>query len=322
MMKEIGGYFELELQPAANQLFDDQAVFVNSGRNAFEYIILSLPKINKLWMPYYTCSSLQEPIKRLGLHVCYYHVSKQLEIESLETLNIGKDDYLLYTNYFGVKNTYADYLQTVYPDNLILDNSQALFYPPSRLCFYSPRKFVGIPDGGVAYSPFKYEVKEQDKLSYMRCSHLLKRHDFPASEGYSDFKENSLTISNQPLRLMSNLTKKMLESIDFTQVREKRKLNFDWLHKRLGYMNSLLLNVGCSTSPLIYPFYSANESLRSYLINSRIYIATYWPNIFKHQELSEVEEHISVFIHPLPLDQRCTEDDLTLIVEKIKRLLT
>ena len=317
MMKEIGGYFELELQPAANQLFDDQAVFVNSGRNAFEYIILSLPKINKLWMPYYTCSSLQEPIKRLGLHVCYYHVSKQLEIESLETLNIGKDDYLLYTNYFGVKNTYADYLQTVYPDNLILDNSQALFYPPSRLCFYSPRKFVGIPDGGVAYSPFKYEVKEQDKLSYMRCSHLLKRHDFPASEGYSDFKENSLTISNQPLRLMSNLTKRMLSSIDFSSILEVRKNNFTYLDSMLNRENSLKFDLKRGIIPLVYPLLTRNEFFRSQLIYNKVYVATYWPKL---PQLTNVksELNLSEYIIPLPVDQRYNEEDLCDIINIYK----
>ncbi len=101
-MKEIGGYFELELHPAHYSLFENNATYVNSGRNAFEYIIISLPKVAKVWMPYYTCSSLQEPIRRLNLEVCYYGINEQLEIENLASINLGVNDYLLYTNYFGI----------------------------------------------------------------------------------------------------------------------------------------------------------------------------------------------------------------------------
>ena len=255
MKKEgIGGYFELELQPSKNKLFKSNAVYVNSGRNAFEYIIRSIPKVNKVWMPYYTCSSLQEPISRLNLEIEYYHINAQLEIDNIDSIHLGINDYLLYTNYFGVKGNYADFLQQKIQDNLILDNSQALFYSPSNFCFYSPRKFVGLPDGGVAYSKYKYALEDKDTLSYDRCSHLLKRFDLKASEGYGDFKENGAKIHELELKEMSSLTYSLMQSIDFEPIKQKRTANFKYLHKYLGEYNEFSIDINNIDGPLVYPF--------------------------------------------------------------------
>ncbi|WP_287828611.1 hypothetical protein [Bacteroides sp.] len=315
-MKEIGGYFELELQTSKDKLFDKHAVYVNSGRNAFEYIIKSLPKVSKLWLPYFTCSSLQEPLHRLNLNVEYYSINDQLEINNINTLCLGGDDYLLYTNYFGVKNSYVELLQARFSNHLIVDNSQALFSNPSSYCFYSPRKFVGIPDGGIAFSKFDYQVKEQDKKSYERCSHLLKRYDFLASEGYVDFKTNGLSLSHQELKIMSNLTKAMFESIDFLSIKETRNRNFKHLHSSLQSSNSLLMDIDVIDGALVYPYLIEHDNLRQKLIDNKIYVATYWPNILKCKS-EETEYKLAKYLLPLPIDQRYTNVDIERILSII-----
>ena len=317
-MEEIGGYFELELQKTSNQLFDTNAVFVNSGRNALEYILKSLPTIGVLWVPYYTCSSLLEPLSRLHVEVKYYHITAELEIRNLDSITLEPNDYLLYTNYFGVKNKYTDFLQSKYPINLIVDNSQALFYPPSRLCFYSPRKYVGIPDGGVAFSPYQFNVVEQDKLSYLRCSHLLKRYDYLASDGYADFKNNGLLIANQSLKRMSNLTRSLMESINYEEIRKKRNDNFEYLHAHLKEFNQLTIDLNLISGPLVYPFLFKNKLLRKKLIDNKVYIPTYWPNIMKSVDKESVESYLSQNILPLPIDQRYSEINLNRILSFIE----
>ena len=317
-MKEIGGYFELELQPSKNKLFKSNAVYVNSGRNAFEYIIRSIPKVNKVWMPYYTCSSLQEPISRLNLEIEYYHINAQLEIDNIDSIHLGINDYLLYTNYFGVKGDYADFLQQKFQDNLILDNSQALFYTPSNFCFYSPRKFVGLPDGGVAYSKYKYALEDKDTLSYDRCSHLLKRFDLKASEGYGDFKENGAKISGLELKEMSSLTYSLIQSIDFEPIKQKRTANFKYLHKYLGEYNELSIIINNIDGPLVYPFLCQSESLRSKLIQNKIYVATYWPNVLSVMKEDSVEYQLAKNVVPLSIDQRYNEKELEEIIKVFK----
>ena len=54
---EIGGYFNFELQNNGNFPHDD-GLLLNSGRNALEVIFLSIGKITKLYIPYFTCDSV------------------------------------------------------------------------------------------------------------------------------------------------------------------------------------------------------------------------------------------------------------------------
>lgn len=318
-MKEIGGYFELELQPSKNKLFKSNAVYVNSGRNAFEYIIRSIPKVDKVWMPYYTCSSLQEPISRLNLEIEYYHINAQLEIDNIDSIHLGINDYLLYTNYFGVKGNYVDFLQQKIQDNLILDNSQALFYSPSNFCFYSPRKFVGLPDGGVAFSEYHYLLKEKDTLSYDRFSHLLKRFDLKAPVGYEDFKENGAKIRGLELKEMSSLTYSLIQSIDFEPIKQKRTANFKYLHKYLGEYNEFSIDINNIDGPLVYPFLYQSGNLRSKLIQNKIYVATYWPNVLSIMKEDSVEYTLAHNTLHLPIDQRYGECDLKRILTLIEK---
>ena len=54
-MRPIGGYFEWEFSPAKKQPLHENAVYLNSGRHALEYILKGLGNIHCLWIPYFTC---------------------------------------------------------------------------------------------------------------------------------------------------------------------------------------------------------------------------------------------------------------------------
>ena len=51
-MEAIGGYFELELRKGKH--YHENALRLNSARNAFEYI-LRVRNYKKIYIPYYTC---------------------------------------------------------------------------------------------------------------------------------------------------------------------------------------------------------------------------------------------------------------------------
>ena len=61
-MKSIGGYFELELSSSGE--YFPKSIALNTGRNAFEYI-LKVRYYKKVYIPYYTCDVMLEPIKKL-----------------------------------------------------------------------------------------------------------------------------------------------------------------------------------------------------------------------------------------------------------------
>jgi hypothetical protein len=60
-MEAIGGYFSLEL-PLREEYHKD-AIRLNTGRNCLEYL-LRARGYKKVYLPYYICDSVLEPIKR------------------------------------------------------------------------------------------------------------------------------------------------------------------------------------------------------------------------------------------------------------------
>lgn len=319
-MQPIGGYFGLEVGNRKASLHP-KGLYAGSGRQALELILRTLPRNAELIIPDYTCEVIQEAIERLNLPFRRYEVNDNLEIS--EEPELDKNQYLIYTNYFGVKDAYTSYLEKKYRSGLIIDNAQALFaaVPKTAQAFYSPRKFVGVPDGGIAYP--KHFSKAQSILedapqdvSWNRCTSLLKRIDLGAEAGYIDFRETSKELAGQDLKQMSNLTRAMLEGIDWEAIREKRRENFRYLHEALGKDNCLTIcdfdTIAC---PMVYPFRTKDKGLREALIKEKIFVATYWPN--HTYKMAENSERLRDELLPLPIDQRYDSLELQRIINII-----
>lgn len=317
--KETGGYFQLEL-PERTEIMHSQAIWLNSGRNALEYILRSLPDIHTLWIPYFTCDAVYVPLERLKINIKRYHINESLELPCWP--HLGEGEYLLATNYYGIKDAYMLQLFEHYGEKLIIDNAQAWYAPcpEGAKALYSPRKFAGLPDGGIACGAGT-ELKdrlEQD-CSYERCLHLLKRIDCGASAAYTDFQTNDSLLYSLPLRQMSRLTAAMLRSIDFTNIQQKRRENFAYLHAALRDSNLLAIPEPDSFAcPLIYPFRTENSSLKAKLVNHKIYVATYWPNVLKEQSAAAIEHQLASNIIAVPIDQRYGIMDMQPIINTIQ----
>ncbi len=147
-MKAIGGYFELELNKG-NEIHHN-CIRLNCGTNCLEYI-LRAKKYRRIHLPYFTCEAIPDRCKALGIEIEYYHVDINLD-PILEVKNTPAAA-VLYTNYFGIKNSVAKGLQHQYP-NLIIDNAQAFFCEnfENTDSFYSARKYFGVPDGAYLYN--------------------------------------------------------------------------------------------------------------------------------------------------------------------------
>lgn len=317
-MKEIGGYFELELpEPDLSKVPSGR--LVNSGRHALEYIIRSsTDKIKCIWLPHYSCDVVLEPLVRCGVDFKYYHVNYSLEIA--DDISLSDGEYIIVNNYFGIKDEYMSTVSAKYGDRLIIDNAQAFYCPliGGTYSIYSPRKFFGLPDGGIAsgVTGFKEDLHAGD--SFNRCSHLLKRIDTGASSGYQDFKTNSRQLKEEPLTAMSNLTRRMLGSIDFDRVRTKRRRNFKTLHAALAISNRLTLpDTDSFACPMVYPFLTDDADLRQRLIANKVFVATYWPDLLSQCNHDSTEYHLARNLLPLPIDQRYGEDEMKTIIKII-----
>ena len=319
-MEPIGGYFEWEFPRANKKFLHDNAVFLNSGRHALEYILRGIPGIKNIWIPFFTCDVVLQPLQRLGIPWKFYHIDEKLEIA--DKLELETNEILLYTNYYGIKDEYCGALAQKYGTRIIIDHAQALFcrsYPESHQ-FYSPRKFMGMPDGGLAVTPNPGKINELlvDK-SYDRCSHLLKRLELDPSEGYNDFKEASKKIATAPLSRMSNISRSILSSVDLDEMKLTRRRNFAKLHDALSGSNRLAIPpMDSFECPLVYPYWASNgDALKKKLIEKKIFVATYWPNVLSWVGENDLEYDITNHVVCLPIDQRYGIKDMERITSEI-----
>ncbi|WP_265132318.1 hypothetical protein [Chryseobacterium oranimense] len=314
--KSIGGYFELELPNTINN-GDKDFIELNSARNCLEYILLAR-KSTKIYLAYYTCDVLLEPIKKLNINYEFYDIDFNLE-PIFDYSKIKDSEIFLYTNYFGIKDKFINILCERFLNKIVIDNAQSFFSLPITGVdtFYSPRKFVGVADGGFLSSDKKINSDFERDQSYDRMSHLLKRIDLSAEEAYIDFCANDRSLENQPIKLMSNLTKKILSTLNFDDIKKRRKENFAFLNERLKENNLLKIDISEDSVPMIYPFRTKNKDLKKQLINKKIYCATYWPNVFEWCSEETNSYMLAEEIIALPIDQRYSINDMRKILENV-----
>lgn len=318
-MREIGGYFELEL-PEGDSFLHSSGILVNSGRHALEYLLLSLgDRVRGVVLPYYTCDAVLQPIERLGIAKRFYHIDANLSISSLPQLNDG--EIIIVNNFFGVCDEGVSHLVQRYRNRIVVDNAQAWYAKEETGSYgiYSPRKYFGIPDGGIVTGLAASSLLLEQDYSSDRCRHLLKRIDEGAASGYGDFKEVSKQISTAPLKSMSNLTIKILRSINYEKIRKIRRANYSILSESLGDMNPIRLpSMNSFSCPMVYPFFSSSSGLRKHLIENKIFVATYWPNVLDWCSHDSEENLLARSLLPLPIDQRYGEEEMNHIVKLIK----
>lgn len=311
-MEAIGGYFSLELPQ--HEEYHKNTIRLNTGRNCLEYI-LRVRGYKKVYVPYYTCEAVMEPINKLGIPYKYYHIDIHLEIRDRFTLKEGEA--LLYTNYFGLKQRYVEQLAENVGSRLIVDNTQA-FYAKALTgidTFYTCRKFFGVPDGAYLYCDKELDEEIEQDYSYDRVAHLVKRIDLSAEKGFKDFRRVDDGLDNQPIRKMSKLTQRMMLGIDFNAVAQRRRENYLMLQNSLGKENNLQLHLEDDAVPMVYPYLVSVEGLREKLIENKIFVARYWPNVLEWCKEDEFEYLLARQMQPLPLDQRYGEEEIEKIIK-------
>lgn len=315
-MVGIGGFFELELNK--NGHYHSNSIMLNSGKNAFEYI-LRVKKYSKVYIPFFTCEVILLPLRELNIKFEFYHINENFELIDFPS-KLAKDEAILYTNYFGLKEDYIINLYKIFGSQLIVDNTQSFYSLPISGVdtFYSARKFFGVPDGAYLYTNSVLDINIPKDKSYQRMAHLLKRIDLNSESAYDDFKKNDEILSQQPMMYMSDLTNRILMNIDYEKVRVRRIANYRLLDDNLYSYNSLRIKLSDNSVPMIYPLLYKNGNLRKYLIEKKIYIATYWPNVLRWCNENSQEYLFASNLIPLPIDQRYGYEELGYIIKVIK----
>lgn len=320
-MNPIGGYFSLEINEGAE--YHTKALRLNAGRYALEYA-LQARKYRKIYLPYYICDSVLQPIIRQGIEYEFYHINEQLEPAT--ELHPKDDEVVLYVNYFGLKNQYVKTFCNIYR-NTILDQTQAFYSSPgerfndNKQCdtFYSCRKFFGVSDGAYLYTNCLLKEDIAQDESFERMGFLMKRIDRSPQEAYKDFHANDKALSYVGMRRMSKLTQNIMQGIDYSAKANRRLENFRTIDRALCDTNRFKWNLDNGNIPLVYPYMVENGAkIRQDLIDHQVYCARYWPNVLEWCKSCEWEHELALNLVCLPIDQRYNEEDMKRIINLIK----
>ena len=98
----IGGYFGLEVSKSRS--YHPETISLNTARNALEYV-LRARRYTKVYIPYFTCDVILEPLNKLKISYEFYDIDNNLE-PIFNYSDIGPDEGFLITDYFGIKTVF------------------------------------------------------------------------------------------------------------------------------------------------------------------------------------------------------------------------
>jgi len=325
-LTEIGGYFGLDL-PDYGDLYTD-AIKYQSGRAAIR-AALECNGITHAFIPAYICDSIIKSAVDAGVKVETYDLDEFLYPKQLPRI-ISSKCVVIYVNYFGLcQNNISRLLEEIPEDQVIIDNSHALYAPETGALatIYSPRKFVGLPDGGLLRASPLLQIRpptREDIGSFDRMRHLLIRMAYSAREGYVYFDKARQSLNNNYPLAMSGLTKRLMKSIQWNCVAERRRENYNTMSSLLNSLNEYQWDLGENDVPLCYPFTARGQDVRNIKIDlakKNIFIATYWPDALPRITPKNIEDILINETLFLPIDQRMTCSQVEEVSEQILKTL-
>ncbi len=320
-MTPIGGYFELGINPPGDHYHSD-CMKLNSASNAFE-LLLDKRRVRRVHLPSYICESMLNPLRRQGVEFRFYNIDGNFEPSESTSLDDGER--FLYVNYFGLKDDFIQSFGETFRSRLVIDNSQAFFSAPMPDVdtLYSPRKFLGVSDGGYLFARGISASSLPVSKSHGRIRHLVGRMEACAGDFYPDYQLSEQQLEEEPVSRMSKFTDAILRSIDYRAAIQRRSENFVVLNNRIGSLNKLDFHLTSlrGRAPMIYPMLVENPEIRLRLIQQGIFVARYWDDVLHRKQSSEWERYLAEHLVPLPIDQRYGPEEMNYIADIMVKML-
>lgn len=313
MIREYGGYLPLELRDGSelfDQYEDARVARFNSGRACIVAAVKAL-RPSKLYIPYYNCAVVREALAAAGIGYEQYYLTPDLEPD-LKAL--GDGEWIVCVNYFGTASEEKIRRIANRFGNVIFDNTQAFYARPvldgKCMNVYSPRKFVGLIDGGYLVWSGSAEVDGDypTDVSWERGGFLLKSVELGTNSAYRDNLDSKTCLADG-IRRMSALTQKMLKSVDYADLSDRRDRNYRVLIERFRGVNALKLPMD-GYAPFVYPLAVEDPELRKKVVEKRIYVPQWWKYLLGEVPDNSLEAWLSRWLLPLPIDHRYTERDM------------
>jgi hypothetical protein len=318
----IGGYFALELGGGRGIPWLDNAVGYQSARSALS-AVLRATKPNAVWVPHYICGAVDDALRSASVTVRRYALSDALGVPI--DLKVAATDTVICVDYFGICGAEVDRaLDRFGSARVIVDASQSLFlsHRLGSIVIYSPRKFLGVPDGGLVLgaqqlAPLQAAIEGE---SIARSQHLLWRLAGYVEAGYGAFRAAEDSLSSCEPHAMSCLTHTLLRMADMDAVATKRVRNYERLAQLLDSEGFHVPSLPTDAIPLCCPVTCNNAaSVRRELTSKRIFTPSYWPDAVLPEEDRAAHRLRDGTVY-LPCDQRYGDAEMERIARCVIEL--
>lgn len=270
-------------------------------------------------------------IKDAGWNLSYYNLDNNFHIDKKDVPLIKSKKVLLLVDYFGCVDLSSDIKQirNINKDIIIIADCVQSFFKldsyDSDYTFTSLRKMCEIPFCSIA-------IKKRNSHFYMSNQFLVSKIDLTfnsSADKWYEYKFLGNLLKSFPSifsdNCILNLLKqgedlldrdfqhdmavpsylpKMLNAVDFDNIKIKRKANAALLHKELNRLNIKHL-FNDSSVPLFVPIFIKNRDVvRKKMFENNIFPPIHWP------VLTSLCSEIVNSELSLICDQRYTDDDM------------
>jgi hypothetical protein len=255
-----------------------------------------------------------------GISIKFYALTDDL-LPAIQSNEPGTA--ILLVNYFGLFSHQTMSKLSQKFSHVIVDNCPGFYAYPIKNGYnvYSPRKFFGVADGcyvigkNASNGIERYEMDQSSVTS----NFLFRRIEVGCQNAYSERMLNEKRIDTSDILQMSGLTKAILSSVRYEEIKIKRRNNFKILHELIGHLNEfdLMHSYDETCVPMVYPFVKKDATLVEVLKVEGIYTGRWWNDVLNHVSEDTIESKFSKYMVPIPIDQRYGVNELKLIADTI-----
>ncbi|NWK56816.1 hypothetical protein HW115_14430 [Verrucomicrobiaceae bacterium N1E253] len=323
----IGGMFGnegLNFSPQPPPPFLQQAHLRLINARSGIRLLCNLSRPKKVWLPSFLCNSITSAIPK-HTEISFYPVDGRLKTHDLKWVkHINKKDLVIFIDYFGFPSDTTS-LQAVSERGatILQDASQALLStferPYADFTLYSPRKTVGVPDGGILTSHKNHgfsDVRLQEApadfiMASYKAYDLKTRFDQFGKINWYDSYQAAEELHPLGSYKMTDYSYALLKGgFDYKSIAKARRQRYKQLLNDLSDW-AIFKELPEEVVPLGFPLITnKREQVLEQMYRSRIFCPVHWPIDNRVPKHFTESQHLSDQIMTILCDQRLSDTGL------------
>lgn len=342
--KIIGGMFGLEMRPPAlpktGRILPPSLgfphVLLTTARCAL-YALLEHVRPRQVWFPSYLCGVMLQAVRPGTAQIRFFPVNNSLSITDDTWLeDVLANDVVVFIDYFGFAGWTEVGAQVKSLGAVVVEDASQAFlsreFPAvSDYLIFSPRKFVGVPDGGILASRLPQLLPQTVLqpppsdwwLDALRASVL--RWEFDQHGGdrtWFELFRKTETRGPAGHYAISDLARALLlKTMDYAVIGQQRRANYQFLAAQLGEL-ALIPELPQEVVPLGFPVRVPDrDAFRQKLFAAEIYPPVHWPIQGVVPDSFSESHQLARELMTLPCDQRYDQSDMERLADGFRRAL-